>query len=265
MQKTARGAALLALFFVPTLAFGAGFAKQSLFLSKPSVTEGDTVLIHAVVDNNTQTKFSGTLFLTEGGASIGSVPVSLGAEESAVASVSWKPMAGSHSVTAELKTTTETVEKQSATFVVAEKPKPVTATSTSAPQSAAAVESSAAIQQQIHNLSPQAGSAVAPIFVLIDGGRSAAADVLDNQIARTKTTLGAGAGTPGQVLGAEDVKNAGKNPMGAFWYILQTLYLYLLTIVRFVIGNVGIFYPLLAIIILFVLWRTFRRFRRSAY
>ncbi len=258
----------LAIAFIvcsPALVFAAGFAKQSLFLSKSSVTEGDTVLIHAVVSNEASAKFTGTLVLAEGGANIGSVPVTLAASESSVVSVSWKPAAGSHAIAAELKTGTETIEKQSATFVIAEKPKPVSPSSTSPEQAAATVESSQNIQQGIASLSPQAASTTAPAFVLIDGGRSKLADILDSQIANTKNNLGAGAGEPGKVLSAQDVKQAGSNPMGAFWYIAQTLYLYLLVILRFIVGSAGVFYPVLAAVVLFVLWKLFGRFRRPAY
>lgn len=249
------------LFLLPCAAFAAGFAKQSLFLSKSAVTEGDTVLIHAVVDNDAAAKFSGTLFLTEGSTSIGSVPVSLAAGESSVVSVSWKPLAGSHTITATLKDASSTVvEQTTGTFDIAAPPQ-----TASSSQAAAAVESSDAIQQDIGNVSPPVESTVKPVFTLIDGARSAAAGVLDTQLAATKQNLGPDAGAPGEVLGAEATQNAASNPGSAFWYILQTLYFYLLTVLRFIVGSAGIFYPLVAIIFLYFMWRMFRRFRRPAY
>src|SRR3989344_4148677 len=95
---------------LPAVALGAGFAKQSLFLSKGSVTEGEVVLIHAVLQNEASTKFAGDLSFTDGGEKIGTVPVTLGAGEAQAASISWKPSAGAHKVVAELKSGTETVE-----------------------------------------------------------------------------------------------------------------------------------------------------------
>lgn len=263
MQRVVLGAAAVALFLAPAAVFGAGFAKQSLFLSKLSVTEGETVLIHAVVNNDGTTAYSGTLRLSEGTQSIGSVPVSLDAGEAQVATVSWKPTAGSHAVVAELKTDDTLIEKQSATFVVAKKPEPVKPQST--PQAAAAVESSQNIQDGIANFSPAAADATAPVFALIDGGRAKLADVLEGQIASTKKSLGPGAGEPGEVLGADDIKNSTENPAGGFWYILQTLYLYLLTLLSFVVGSAGVFYPVLALVFFYLLWRIIRRFRRPAY
>lgn len=258
-----RYAVVLALLLAPATVFSAGFAKQSLFLSKPSVTEGETVLIHAVVNNDSAASFKGEMTFNQGSAAIGKVPVSLDAGEAQAVSVSWKPAAGSHSITAELKADNEVVERQSATFSVAEKPKPAAQTTSSS--QAAAVESSDGIQQGIAGFSPQAADATAPVFKLIDGGRAAAAEVLEGQIANTKKNLGPAAGEPGGVLGAEAVKNASSNPMGTFWFILQTLYLYLLTVLNFIIGGAGVFYPVFALLILYMLWRLIRRFRRPAY
>ncbi len=142
------------------------------------------------------------------------------------------------------------------TLYLVPKPKPVAA------QPAAAVESSAKIQEGIAGLSPAAASATAPVFTLVDGGRAALADVIDTQITKTKTNLGP---SVGNVLGAEEVKNASNNPMGTFWFILQTLYLYLLTLLNFIIGSAGVFYPVAAFLTLYFLWRLVGRLRRPAY
>ena len=151
------------------------------------------------------------------------------------------------------------------TFTLYLTPKPKPAPAAASSSAAAAVESSNNIQQSVAGVSPQAASALAPVFTLIDGGRSKAADVIDAQLATVKNNLGPSAGAPSEVLGSEDVKQAGSNPTGAFWYILQTLYLYLLTILRWIVGSAGVFYPVLAVALLFVLWKIFNRFRRPAY
>ena len=149
------------------------------------------------------------------------------------------------------------------TLYITPKPKPApVATSTNV---VTAIESSDNIQQGIARFSPQTASTVAPAFVLIDGGRSKLADVLDSQITTTKSKLGPNAGAPSEVLGSEDVKQAGSNPTGAFWYIVQTLYLYLLTILRWLVGSAGVFYPVFALVLLFILWKIVNRFRRPAY
>jgi len=151
------------------------------------------------------------------------------------------------------------------TFTLYLTPKPKPAPVAASSSAAAAVESSSGIQQGIAGVSPQAATTLSPVFRLVDGGRSKAADVLDNQIATIKNNLGANAGAPSEVLSAQDVKQAGQNPMGAFWYILQTLYLYLLTLLRFIVGSAGVFYPVLAAAVLYLLWKIVSRFRRPAY
>ena len=56
-----------------------------------------------------------------------------------------------------------------------------------------------------------------------------------------------------------------KGAIGTFWYILQTLYLYLLTLLSFIISSAGVFYPVAALLVLFLLWKVVRRVRRPAY
>ncbi len=146
------------------------------------------------------------------------------------------------------------------TLYINPKPKPVIATTS---QAAAAIESSAAIQQNINNISPIVESYVKPAFTLIDGARNAAAGALDTQVASTRTRLAPN--QPGEVLGAEAVKNSTTNPWGSFLYLLNTLYFYILTVLRFVVGSAGAFYPIVAIVFLYFIWRMFKRFRRPAY
>lgn len=149
------------------------------------------------------------------------------------------------------------------TLYITPKPKPApVAASTSV---AAAVESSAKIQEGIAGFSPAVAGAMAPMFNLVDGGRRTVSDALDTQIEGTKGRLGTGVSSPGEILGSDAVKNAGSNPLGTVWFILQTLYLYLLTILNFIIGSAGVFYPVAAILILYLLWRLVTRSRRPAY
>lgn len=249
--------ALLALLVSPLLAGAAQFAPSSLFLSKDKVTEGDTVLIHAVVQNNSTTTFPGNLVIRSNDSEVGSVPVTLSPNEVRAVSVSWTPRPGTHEVVAALldKSGT-TVQSERKSFKVEAKPKPIVAASSSA---AAAVESSDSIRQKIDSVSPAAGNALSPLFRLVDGSRSAIAEVLDAQIEKAKpkvTTL------PAVVAGAD---TSIETPEQGSWFssIFYTIYFYILTVLRFVVGSAGIFYPLLAIIFFYILWRMFRRFRRD--
>lgn len=268
MQHSRRPAPLLApwalavcLLCCPLAAQAAQFAPSALFLSKNDVVEGDTVLIHAVVQNDATGKFPGNVVFRDGDTQVGSVPTTLTAGEVRAVSVSWTPGPGSHKITASLQDSGGTaVQSESETFVVAAKPKPkpAAASSSASSNAAAAVESSADIQAKIDDLSPAAGGALAPVFKLVDGSRVAVADVLDDQIAKTKPKL---APTPGVVAGTSTIKA----PEQGAWFssIFNTVYFYLLTVLRFVIGSAGVFYPLLAAVFLFTLWKMFRRFRRA--
>lgn len=250
-------AALVACpLWCPLAAQAAQFAPSALFLSKESVMEGDTVLIHAVVQNDASAKFPGDVVFRDNDTQVGSVPTTLAAGEVRAVSVSWTPGPGAHKITAALLDSGGTaVQSESESFSVAAKPKPKPVTSGSG--TAAAVESSADIQAKIDGLSPAAGGALAPVFKLVDGSRTAIADVLDSQIAKTKPKL---APTPGIVAGASTIKT----PEQGAWFssIFNTVYFYILTVLRFIVGSAGVFYPLLALVFFFILWRTFKRFRR---
>jgi len=257
------------LFLLPTLALAAGFANQSIFLSKSAVTEGDTVKIYAVLSNNASAAFVGSVVLSDGGTKIGSTSVSIAAGGSQIVSIGWKPTAGSHDITAELTGSNSiVVEKESATFSVAEKPKPATPVAVFtalASSSPAAVQSSQAIQDQINSISPTAANVSKPAFNFFDGLRSTAADFLDSQLASTKAKLSSTPKT-GIVAGESTTQDPKiQNPWGSFWTVLYTLYIYVLTILRFLIGNAAVFYPLLAAIFFYFLWRTYKRFRRPAW
>ncbi len=147
------------------------------------------------------------------------------------------------------------------TFTLYLKPKPKPAPTPTSTQ-AAAVESSQGIQNSIAGISPQVASTTAPFFTLVDGARDSAANIIADQLTKTKAGLGTDAG---KVLGAEATKNAASNPGGTFWYILQTLYLYILTLLGFIVNSAGVFYPVFAVVVLFLLWKLFGRFRRPAY
>ncbi len=219
------------------------------------------MLIHAVVNNDATTSFAGTMQFTDGAALIGTVPVSLSAGEAAAFSVSWKPVNGSRTVVAELKKGTEVVEKRSATFVIKALPVPTVEV---AYETTAAVESSDKIQQSLAELSPAAADVSAPLFTLVDSGRSTLSNILDKQITQTKQHLGSGTSV-GEVLGADAIQKATDNPTGTFWFILQTLYLYLLTILSFIISSAGVFYPVAACIVLLLLWKMINHYRKPAY
>ncbi len=257
---------ILALVCIPATGFAAGFATQSLFLSKDSVTEGESVLIYAVVSNNTATTFTGKLQVHEGSTLVGTVPVSLAAGSANTVSVSWKPAAGRHTLTAQLLDSAAAIAgEESATFSVAAKKEALSENTPLIIPPKTDIESSSKIQDTIENLSPALAAGTGPIFSAIDAGRTSAAKALDNGVSWSKKQL-ATSKTVGKALGNEEVtdtnKSAGDRFFSTIWLIVATLALYLFSVLRYVTGSAGAFYPLFAVLFFFILWKFYRRYRR---
>jgi membrane protein insertase Oxa1/YidC/SpoIIIJ len=128
----------------------------------------------------------------------------------------------------------------------------------------APVDSSAPIQKDIANVSPQVANASQPVFAALDSFRSSMAEVLDTQLAFAKTKIAA---TPQpSITDASATKDAAvSNPWGMFWYVLYMLYFYALTILRWIIGNAIVFYTVFVLLVLYILLRVFRWWRRPRY
>jgi hypothetical protein len=267
MSKLAFAAALLLL---PTLAFGAGFAKQSLFLSKSPVIEGDSVLIHAVVQNDSATAFSGeVVFSAQKGSDtkqkIGSAAASIAPQGAQAVSVSWKPLAGEYKVTASLTAKDGTVvEEESGTFTINQKPKPASIGGQTE-QNTDEVQSSEEIQSMINKFSPAAGGFLAPGFSTLDSFRTRLNEWLDQGIAWSKNKVGAK--TPGKVLGEAATKEniSPQGIMGTLTYAAGMAGLYAFSVLKWIVSNAGIFYPVVALGFLYTLWRLFARIRRPSY
>ncbi len=243
---------LLILFtlLLPSFALAAGFAKESLFLSKSPATEGDTVFIHAVVANDLNAAFTGDVIFEDDETKIGTVAVSIPAGGAETVSLSWSPKAGSHSIVAELTAKDGTVvEKLSATFSIRAKPK--SEDKTTAPASTT-VQSSDDVKEAIAGISPGLAEASEPVLATIDNLRQKGADALDKGIAWAKKPEG-------------EVAGASTGLGGTVLSVVKTVLTYLMEVLRFVLGNAGIFYPAFAIAFLYFLWRLFKRYRRPSY
>jgi hypothetical protein len=242
----------------PEHAQGATFARQSLFLSKTPVTEGETVLIHSVVANESNVKFVGDVVFKDGDTKLGTVAVTIAAGGANTVSVSWKPQPGSHKITAELTADSNTVvESESATFVINAKSMPGTEVSTST-----GIDSSKDIQNRITDLLPSAAPVAEPFFSTIDTVRGTAANALDSGInwAKEKT----GGKKPGEVLGAA-TSSSSFGMVDTILKILAAVLLYIFSVLRFVVGNAGLFYPAFALLFLYILWRIYKRMRRPSH
>jgi hypothetical protein len=255
------------LFLLPSFACAAGFATDPLFLSRTPVTEGQSVHVYAVVSNPDPAAFTGTLVFYDNNVKIGASNVSLAAGATETASVLWAPAAGVHPLEAQLVAKDGTVAGEvSKSFTVAAKQVPAASAGTSS-QAAATIDSSAGLQKSISSISPQVASATAPVFTVIDGARNSVANVLDGQITNAKQKISSSP-KPGIVAGAATGTIADvqvQNPITGFWYWLYTIYLYALLGIRWLVGNAGVFYPVLAIIFLYFIYKMYRRFRRPAW
>lgn len=253
------------VFLLPALALAANFATDPLFLSRSPVTEGQSVHIYAVISNPDADAFAGTLVFYDNNARIGDTAVSLAAGATETASIDWAPTAGTHPITAQLVESDGTIAEQvSQSFTVNPKPEPADSGSA---QTAATIDSSAPIQQDIANVSPQVASASAPAFSIIDSARNSIADALDGQINSIKQKIAA-TPNPGLILGTSTQSALTDQQLpseSGVWYWLYTIYLYLLEALRWLVGNAGVFYPFIAIVFLYFLWRMYRRFRRPAW
>ncbi|MBX4191897.1 Ig-like domain-containing protein [Candidatus Parcubacteria bacterium] len=253
----------LALFAIltPLTVFAAGFAKGSLFLSQPSVIEGETVFIHAVVSNDTNLQVDADVVFKEDDKKIGSSPVTLTPGEAATVSLSWKPEAGAHHITAEFTSKAGTIiETQSANFTIAAK---LVDDSSNDPQPAAQdVQTSYDIQKLISSFSPTTAEILKPAFTFIDSARAKGASALDSQIAGAKEKVDK-TPKPGIVAGS-DTGDKGSSMENTFWFVLYTLYLYFLTIVRWLLANAAIFYPLVVLIFFYLAWKGLNRIRRPS-
>lgn len=261
------GAALLVGLFLPGAVFGAGFAKQTLFLSKTPVVEGESVLIHTVVQNDGAEKFDGSLvvFAQAGDTKekVGTVAVSIALQGANTVSVSWKPAAGEYTVTAELTTKNgEIVESQTAHFTINEKPK--TESNDLLNQADAEVQSSADVQAMIAKFSPTVADFTKPAFLAIDSLRTKAGSFLDQGINWSKAKVGPK--KPGEVLG-ESTSNpaSAQGWLGTLSYFAAMIALYFFSILKWIVANAGIFYPVIALVFFYSLWRLFVRMRRPSY
>ena len=259
---------IIALLLLPSMLFsvypevarGAGFAKQSIFLSSDSPTEGDSVFIYVVLANDTEQPFAGLLKIYDEMGNIGTSSVALAPGKAETASISWQPTAGVHALNAVLETSDgkTPIESENATFPVAPKPVPAATPAVSGQSDSVAVGSSLPIQQSLANLSPSVARDVQPIFSAIDSGRTAATGALNTAVSWSK---GQSAKLPAPTAIPTSAGGAAQSAES----MLVNALMWLLLALRFCIANVGVFYPAFVLIFFFVIWKLWRRMRRPRY
>ena len=121
---------LLSGLLFPFLVLGqiqAGFPSSAIWASKMSATEGETVVISAVVYNSDTSSLHGTIVFTGNGTRIDAREFELPTSGSQIHSIEWKPKAGEYRVAAVIEGTSSQVsarETSSILIHVSEPPPP---------------------------------------------------------------------------------------------------------------------------------------------
>jgi hypothetical protein len=221
------------------------------------------------VQNNDAAQFDGSLVFfaqKDGGdkEKVGTVAVAIAPQGADTISVSWKPLAGSYTVTAELTQKDGTVvESESEKFTISEKPKPASSEDTSAGGISTQVQSSADVQAMIAKFVPGLSSASEPVFSGVDSLRREAADLLNQGIDWSKSKTGGK--KPGEVLGASVQNTSPQGIMTTLSYAAGAAAYYFFSALKWIVANTGVFYPVVALAFLYALWRIFAGMRRPNY
>lgn len=111
-----RLAALLCAFLLALPAYAedmpAGFAPGQIWLSKNAPTAGESVEIYTVIYDASGTPLEGSVRFQVDDEIVGSVPFTLGAGETKIQSVRWRATAGTHSLSAIFDTAIHRETKQ---------------------------------------------------------------------------------------------------------------------------------------------------------
>ena len=253
LMKSFLAGALIALFFLPamTMAEGGvtgGFPSGSIWLSKTTLTDGDSVQIFAAVYDAGTAKINGdTVFLVDGTA-IGSVHFELNAGEAKIASLSWNAKQGTHKIEAQIQNAADT-DAKSALSLSKDKTESITITVAMPPPQPAVVKilsaASTAVTSAVGAALPAVTAAAGAVFSQTENLRTKAQTALENSLGQTPSAGTNSSG--GQVLGAQIENNpalaaasvSGFSPFRMFKQFLL-----------FIVSYTWLFYPVLLLILL---------------
>ncbi len=256
MKNMLQKSVIAALLFFPVIASAAQFVNQPIFLSKSPATEGVKIRVYANVSNESATAFSGTVAISADGAKLGSATSVMAVGATQTVSVFWTPTAGSHVINAQLIADDGTVVQQvSQTFTVQAAPAATAtpgvpgavAAGASAALNGSTFQSSGGLQQTLDNVAPVVATSTKPIFAAIDTMRAAMANALNNQVDVAHHALASSSPTTSGTATSTPIRSS-----------LWTIYLYILLVLRFMVDNAYIFYPVFIIGVLYALWKTFK-------
>lgn len=238
---------VLCAFFAAPYAFAAalpgGFAPASLWLSKSTLTDGESANVSTALYDSGDASLSGDIIFTDNGTTFANLSFELQPGESRIYSASWSAKAGSHTLGAALAnvrsgTAAASVKDASAASVVISvaTPAPPPAATSSATGTAGTV----------------AGAASAVVNAA-ESVRTAGASALRSQLAALAAASSSSATPSPKVLGASTQKVAAGSASN--WF--QTFERAALTGLLFVFDSQFWFY-LLALFVLYLLYKITR-------
>ncbi|OGG71320.1 hypothetical protein A3F27_00690 [Candidatus Kaiserbacteria bacterium RIFCSPHIGHO2_12_FULL_53_13] len=234
----------------------AGFAPNSIWVSRTQITAGDSINIFTVIYNSSDAPLEGAVGFTVDGRPVGTRNFSVKAGETQTESVPWTASAGTHSVFARIEKISNADTSASAsilnrttdtiTISVAEPPPPT-------PSAQAISSVASAIKTVVASSTPIVISATQKLYGITEDARKGAVGALEKQLAQKAGD----ANTKGEVPGASASSSA--TSLGSF---ISSAWDSILRALLFVCRISVLFYALLAFVI-FMLFQLLRAMFRE--
>ncbi len=250
------GGALLPSLALADASAVAGISPGSLWLSKASVTEGNSVKIMMPVYDSDAVTVAGDAVFSVDGADVGTAHFQLNSGEAEIVSTQWKAVVGQHAISARIENTTNADAKQ-AVMLTGVSAGPISVDVAAAPPPPTAIK---LIEDAASVATPAVLAASQALVNEAENLRQSAVAALSNAVANGDGQ-GSGEKATGLVLGAETYKTpsnvlpaaaaASKGASG--WMLILD------KILLFIVSSAWIFYPLGLILMLLILFFVLKR------
>lgn len=189
-MKRAVGLAIVVLGLLPSFvcAAAAGFAPGAVWLSRTSLTAGDTATIYTVLYDSTDAALAGTLAFQVDGSTVSSQQFELGAGESKVFSATWTATAGSHQIAAALRDITDKASN-AAVSLDNTAAAPVAVQVASPPPPPVAMQAATQVASAVQEQAPAVIAAGADAFSSAEAARQKVIDALEAQLAAAEASV----------------------------------------------------------------------------
>lgn len=239
----------------------AGFAPQSLFVSKESPAAGEEILIHATVFNNESKSVNGSVEFAVDGDPVGAEEFELAAGEAKIISMKWKATSGEHQFNAYIDGSAEIKLTTSSSVKVTVRDEPVSqvqqlASALSGGISSVLASSSPAVQSVASNIYAKTESwREAGLAYLSDALKDATSSpaILSSSTGATSTE------SRGTILGTSTIAAGTESSESSLFSSTRNATVRFLQVI---FGSAAFFYPFFAIlffILLYVAKRTLIR------